>query len=114
MCDTVRSAPPLAPMRIPAFLLVLAKLLLAGVATSMLFRTALFLLNAPLWSAAGTGDVLRAFLDRGLLFDLYVHCMLLALPAVLMAGAWLSGSRRTWPVAAARWAYTTLLVVLLA
>lgn len=101
-------------MRLPPFLLVLLRLLLFGVALSMLFRIALFALNGPQWSGAPAGDILRAFLDRGLLFDLYVHSMLLAAPALLLGGAWIAGSRHRWPVAAARWLYTLPFIVLVA
>ena len=76
-------------MSLPPFLRVLLRLLLLGVAISMSCRLLLFAMHAPSWRSATTGEITRAFLDRGLLFDLYVHSMLLALPTLLLGAAWL-------------------------
>ena len=101
-------------VRPPLLIRVLLRLLLFGVVITMLFRLVLFALNAPLWRTASAGDVVGAFLDRGLLFDLHVHCLILALPALLLIGAWLIDSPQRWPVVVARWAYTALFIVLVA
>jgi phosphoglycerol transferase MdoB-like AlkP superfamily enzyme len=101
-------------MRPPLFLKTLLRLLVFGVAVSMVFRLVLLILNVPLWKSAATSDILYAFWDRGLLFDLYVHSMLLAVPTVLLGGAWLAGSPKRWPVVTARWIYTLLFIVLVA
>ena len=102
-------------MRPPAFLRALSRSLLTGLVLLAVFRLVLLLLNTGQWQTATTSDVLRAFFDRGLVFDLYVLSWLLALPALMLGIAYASNSARRWPVAIARWTITVgfLFVLLL-
>lgn len=97
----------------PRHLLLLLKLLLIGLLTGQLFRLYLFAAHDDQWNGASTAHILRAFFDRGLLFDLYVNAWLLVLPALLLGVRHVLGSNARWPVVAARWTYTVPFVLAL-
>ena len=97
----------------PRHLLLLLKLLGVGLITGQLFRLFLLLANGDQWQSASTGDVLLAFFDRGLLFDLYVNAWVLLLPALLLGIRHASGSFARWPVRAARWIWSVLFIATL-
>ncbi|MBK9175300.1 MAG: LTA synthase family protein [Flavobacteriales bacterium] len=97
----------------PRHLLLLLKLLLYGLAIGTLFRLCLFVMHAEQWQTASPSDILHAFFNRGLLFDLYVNAWILALPALLLSLRSALGSSARWPVTVARWVWVTLSLVLL-
>lgn len=97
----------------PRHILPLLSLLIYGLVIGALFRLGLFVSNAEQWHSASRSDILRAFFDRGLLFDLYVNAWILALPALLLSVRSALGSSARWPVTAARWVWFVLFMVLL-
>jgi phosphoglycerol transferase MdoB-like AlkP superfamily enzyme len=92
--------------RLPHHLRALLRLLLLGVGSGLVFRMALLLLHRDQWRGAKGTDVLLALFDRGLLFDLYVACWMLAVPALVLGIAHGLGGTQRWAWAAARWAFT--------
>ncbi len=99
--------------RLPRHVILLLKLLLAGLLLGQAFRIALLVLHADQWREAARADVLVALLDRGLLFDLYVNSWMLLLPALLLSVRFAVGSRDARLARAARWAWTTAALVAL-
>lgn len=97
----------------PRQLTLLLKLLFYGLAMGTLFRLGLFAAHAEQWSEASRSDILRAFFDRGLLFDLYVNTWVLLLPALLLLLRFVLGGNAQWPVRAARWIWIALSLVVL-
>ncbi|MBL0129273.1 MAG: sulfatase-like hydrolase/transferase [Flavobacteriales bacterium] len=97
----------------PRYPLLLLKLLGVGLITGQLFRLFLFLAHHDQWQDAQLADILHAFLDRGLLFDLYVNAWALLLPALLLGIRYASGSSAVWPVRTARWIWSALFIVIL-
>ena len=97
----------------PRHLLLLWKLFLLGLLTGQLFRLYLFVAHGDQSDGASTSHILRAFFDRGLLFELYVNAWMLLVPTLLLGGRHALVSNSRWPVIAARWIYTLLFIVML-
>lgn len=97
-------------MRLPPYVFVLLRLLLLVVITNQLFRLGLLFANGSQWQQAPGSEVFRALLDRGLLFDLYLACWMLALPALLLGLAHALNTRRPWTATLSRWWFTLLFV----
>ncbi len=97
----------------PAPVRVLLRLFLLALLTGLLFRGYLLLAHTAQWRDASTGHLLRAFVDRGLLFDAYVGAWLLVLPTLLLGLRHLLGSNARWPVVVARACFTLLFLVVL-
>lgn len=97
--------------RLPLYWGVLFRLLLLGLGTGLLFRTALLVLHTDQWRDASRTDMLLALFDRGLLFDLYVCSWMLVLPALVLGVAHAAGGTRPRAWALARWAFTVPFLV---
>ena len=93
--------------------MLLLKLLLLGLVTGQLFRLLLLLAHAEQWTRAPASEVVLACFDRGLLFDLYVNAWMLLLPSIMLGARHALGSKRHFPIVAARWVYTVPFVFLL-
>lgn len=95
----------------PPHVRLLSKLLLIGLAIGQVFRITLLVLHRAEWADAPAGDVWRAILDRGLLFDLYIIAWSLAIPALLLGTAHALGHESRAVRQVARWAFTVPLLI---
>lgn len=95
----------------PPHVRLLSKLLLIGLAIGQVFRITLLVLHRAEWVDAPAGDVWRAILDRGLLFDVYIIAWSLSIPALLLSAAHALGRESRAVRQVARWAFTAPLLI---